>query len=72
MASACWLRVLLEVSARIDGNALNKIQVFETDTSKLHLGLVDAEYTTLVRSVSAILHNAWPISAKRPIKAFEG
>ena len=56
----------------IDGNALSKIRVFETDTSKPHLGLADAEYTTLVRSVSAILHNAWPMSGKRPIKAFEG
>ena len=56
----------------IDGNALRKLRAIETDTSKPHLGLADAEYATLVRSVSAILHNAWPMSGKRPIKAFEG
>ena len=56
----------------LDGNALVKLQVFETDTAKPNLGLADAEYATLVRSVSAILHNAWPMSGKRPIKGFEG
>ena len=56
----------------VDGNALEKLQVFETDTAKPKLGFADAEYATLIHSVSAILHNAWPMSGKRPIKGFEG
>ena len=56
----------------LNGNALGKLQVFETDTAKPNLGLADADYATLVRSVSAILHNAWPMSGTRPIKGFEG
>ena len=57
---------------KLDSKALSKLQVFETDTAKPNLGLADAEYATLIQSVSAILHNAWPMSGKRPIKGFEG
>ena len=56
----------------LEGNAQGKLQVFETDTAKPNLGLADTDYATLVQSVSAILHNAWPMSGTRPIRGFEG
>ncbi|KAI1502205.1 putative polyketide synthase, partial [Biscogniauxia marginata] len=56
----------------LDSDALGKLQVLETDTAKPKLGLGEADYAALVRSVTAILHNAWPMSGKRPIKGFEG
>ena len=56
----------------LDSLALNKLQVLEADTAKPRLGLADADYERLVGSVTAVLHNAWPMSGKRPIKGFEG
>lgn len=56
----------------LDGNALGKLRVLETDSVKPKLGLSDAVYASLVQDVSAILHNAWPMSGKRAIKGFEG
>lgn len=56
----------------LDSFAFNKVQVLEADTAKPRLGLADADYERLVGSITAILHNAWPMSGKRPIKGFEG
>ncbi|KAI1134063.1 hypothetical protein F5Y05DRAFT_417605 [Hypoxylon sp. FL0543] len=51
--------------------ALNKLRVLETDTSKPHLGLPADEYSWLVQNGTDIVHNAWPMSGTRPIRAFE-
>nr|ASU91363.1 polyketide synthase [Ramalina conduplicans] len=56
----------------LDSLALSKLQVLEADAAKPRLGLADADYERLVGSVTAVLHNAWPMSGKRPIKGFEG
>ena len=56
----------------LDSLAINKLQVLEADTAKPRLGLADADYERLVGSLTAILHNAWPMSGKRPVKGFEG
>ncbi|KAI1412823.1 hypothetical protein F5Y13DRAFT_190030 [Hypoxylon sp. FL1857] len=56
----------------LDSAALAKLQVIETDTAKPKLGLSDAEYDSLFRSVTGILHNAWPMAGKRSVKGFEG
>ncbi|KAL4865185.1 hypothetical protein BDV12DRAFT_211187 [Aspergillus spectabilis] len=51
--------------------AHKKLRVYGTDTSKPHLGLSDEEYTWLAQHGTHIIHNAWPMSATRPLKAFE-
>ncbi|GKT67239.1 hypothetical protein ColTof3_14578 [Colletotrichum tofieldiae] len=50
---------------------LAKLQVVEADTSKPGLGLPPNDYEQLVRSVTHIVHSAWPMSATRPIRGFE-
>ena len=52
-------------------DALSKLKVFEADTSKPMLGLPSTEYEYLVDNVTHIVHNAWPMSIMRPVKAFE-
>lgn len=56
----------------ITSSGLAKLKVFETDTSKPQLGLGQDDYDSLVRTVTHICHNAWPMNAKRPVKGFEG
>ncbi|KAL3461921.1 hypothetical protein BJX64DRAFT_288875 [Aspergillus heterothallicus] len=51
--------------------AYAKLRVFETDTAKPLLGLTRDVYDQLADSVTHILHNAWPMSGKRPVKGFE-
>ncbi|KAL2813938.1 hypothetical protein BDW59DRAFT_167334 [Aspergillus cavernicola] len=55
----------------VDQALLSKIKVFETDTSKPNLGLSTETYNNLVQTVTHMLHNAWPMSGKRPVKGFE-
>ena len=55
----------------LNSGASSKLKVLETDTSKPMLGLSSVEYTKLVNSTSHIVHNAWPMSLTRPVKAFE-
>ncbi|KAI0915097.1 hypothetical protein F4823DRAFT_570864 [Ustulina deusta] len=56
---------------RLSPGARKKLRVLETDMSKPHLGLPPAEYTWLAQNGTHIVHNAWPMSGTRPIKAFE-
>ncbi|OBT51641.1 Type I Iterative Polyketide synthase (PKS) [Pseudogymnoascus sp. 24MN13] len=48
-----------------------KLLVLQTDSSKPMFGLLKSEYEGLVSSVTHIIHNAWPMSAKRPLAGFE-
>lgn len=48
-----------------------KLVVLQTDTSKPMLGLERAEYEQLVGSATHLIHNAWPMSAKRGLDGFE-
>ncbi|KAL8639261.1 MAG: hypothetical protein Q9228_003690 [Teloschistes exilis] len=49
----------------------HKLQVFQTDSSQARLGLSKSDYDGLVCSVTHLIHNAWPMSAKRPLSGFE-
>ncbi|KAF5549508.1 polyketide synthase [Fusarium mexicanum] len=51
--------------------AREKLRVYGTDASKPHLGLSGQDYAWLVQNGTHIIHNAWPMSATRPVKAFE-
>jgi len=48
-----------------------KLLVFQTDSSLPMFGLPRSEYEGLVSSVTHLIHNAWPMSAKRPLTGFE-
>ncbi|KAI0478554.1 putative polyketide synthase [Xylariaceae sp. FL0804] len=48
-----------------------KLRVHDADTSRPRLGLPDAEYGWLARHGTDIVHNAWPMSGTRPLRAFE-
>jgi hypothetical protein len=47
-----------------------KISAFEVDMTKPFFGLSTSTYNQLVKSVSHIVHNAWPMNAKQPLSAF--
>lgn len=55
----------------VDPDPVSKLKIYETNTAKPMLGLPAAEYQSLVESVTHIIHNAWPMSIKRPIREFE-
>ncbi|KAI9879282.1 MAG: hypothetical protein M1830_009012 [Pleopsidium flavum] len=55
----------------LDEQALLKLKVLEADTAKPSLGLPQDQYEGLLNTVTHILHNAWPMSGKRPLKGFE-
>lgn len=48
-----------------------KLRVLEADTSKPQLGLPRQEYNWLSENGTHVVHNAWPMSGTRPVKAFE-
>jgi thioester reductase-like protein/acyl carrier protein len=48
-----------------------KLLVIQTDSSKPMFGLPAKEYENLVCSVTHLVHNAWPMSAKRALAGFE-
>jgi len=55
----------------LDPTIKSKIQVLQTDSAKPMLGLFSSEYKTLVNSVTHIIHNAWPMTAMRPLSGME-
>jgi thioester reductase-like protein/acyl carrier protein len=48
-----------------------KLLVLQADSSKPMLGLGKEQYDSLLGSVTHLVHNAWPMSAKRPLSGFE-
>ncbi|KAL4738147.1 hypothetical protein BDV11DRAFT_216171 [Aspergillus similis] len=64
-------RSLLEKEIFLSEEAAAKIRVIETDLSKPQLGLSDEEYNHLLNNVTHIVHNAWLMNAKLPLRRFE-
>ncbi|KAJ5641292.1 hypothetical protein N7490_005292 [Penicillium lividum] len=61
-----------EKGLRLDSSdQFSKLRIIETDTSKPQLGLTAERYKDLTGMVTAIVHNAWPMSGARPIRGFE-
>ena len=48
-----------------------KLLVLQTDSAKPRLGLSNSNYKALANSVTHLIHNAWPMSAKRAFAGFE-
>lgn len=55
----------------LSAGARSKLRVLETDTTKPELGLPADEYRWLVQNVTHLVHNAWPMSGTRNLKAFK-
>lgn len=65
-----------EQALRLKGIALNprepsKLRVFQSDTHNPLLGLDRQSYHFLAQNITHIIHNAWPMSMRRPITSFE-
>ncbi|KAK2748181.1 Type I Iterative PKS [Myotisia sp. PD_48] len=55
----------------LNQTALSKLNVFAAQSDKPFLGLQATDYQYLVKNVTCIVHNAWPMSIKRPLTGFE-
>lgn len=55
----------------LSAGALAKLRVFAAKTAELRLGLERADYAQLVSLGTHIVHAAWPMSATRPLRAFD-
>ena len=55
----------------LSADELAKLEMLETDTTKPTLGLPEEIYQGLAKRITHIIHNAWVMSIKRPIKGFE-
>ncbi len=64
-------QALISKGIFISQEGFAKLKVFEANTSKPMLGLPENDYEDLLRSVTHIIHNAWLMSAKLPLKGFE-
>ncbi|EHK98549.1 putative Conidial yellow pigment biosynthesis polyketide synthase [Glarea lozoyensis 74030] len=64
------LRALESRGIHLSSTELAKLSVFGTDCTKPYLGLPNDVYEELTGSVTHILHNAWPMSARRPVEGF--
>ncbi|RGP80519.1 polyketide synthase [Fusarium longipes] len=64
-------KAMRDKGIRFPENLKSKVRIFQTDTSKPKLGLEDSEYKYLIQNATHIVHNAWPMSAKRPLSGFE-
>lgn len=64
-------KAMRERGLRSFDNIRPKLVVLQTDSSKPKFGLSNSEYEGLVSSATHLIHNAWPMSAKRPLAGFE-
>lgn len=65
------LHALASKGIFIPAERLAKLKVFESDISKPMLGLTNNIYEDILNTVTHIIHNAWAMNAKRPLKGFE-
>lgn len=64
-------KAMREKGIRFPETLKHKLFVLQTDSSKSMFGLRKSEYEGLLSSVTHLIHNAWPMSAKRPLAGFE-
>lgn len=64
-------QALMSKGIFVSPEGLAKLRVFETTTVKPTLGLPIDDYENLLKTVTHIVHNAWLMSAKLPLKGFE-
>lgn len=64
-------KAMRDKGIRFPETLMHKLQVLQVDSSEVNLGLSESDYNALADSVTHIIHNAWPMSAKRPLSGFE-
>ena len=64
------LQALESKGINLSHQSLSKIRVFETDLAKPYLGIGRNQYEELCSIVTNIVHSAWPMSGKLPLKGF--
>ncbi|KAI1465201.1 uncharacterized protein F4812DRAFT_466638 [Daldinia caldariorum] len=64
-------KALIKKGIPLSDRAISKLSVFETDMSKPYLGLPIGDYQNIVDKVTHIVHNAWLMNAKYPLRNFE-
>ncbi|KAK4122076.1 ketoacyl-synt-domain-containing protein [Parathielavia appendiculata] len=64
-------KAMREKGIRFPESLMSKLLVLQTDSSKAMLGLSKSQYEGLAKTVTHLIHNAWPMSAKRPLAGFE-
>lgn len=64
-------KAMREKGIRYPESLKHKLLVLQTDTAKPRFGLSDADYEGLIKSVTYLIHNAWPMNAKRALPGFE-
>lgn len=64
-------KAMREKGIRFPEGLKHKLLVLQTDSAKPMLGLPANEYKNLVNTVTHLIHNAWPMSAKRALPGFE-
>ncbi|KAI0845061.1 hypothetical protein F5Y00DRAFT_273309 [Daldinia vernicosa] len=64
-------QALIKKGISLSDRAISKLSVFETDMSKPNLDLPVEDYKNIVNSVTHIIHNAWLMNAKWPLRNFE-
>lgn len=70
-AAARQKKAMKDKGVHFPDHLLPKLRVLQADTSRPRLGLPRAEYDGLAASVTHIIHQAWPMSVKRPLAGFE-
>jgi acyl transferase domain-containing protein/acyl carrier protein/nucleoside-diphosphate-sugar epimerase/SAM-dependent methyltransferase len=64
-------QALISKGIFVTAEGLAKLKVFESDIAKPLLGLPEGVYNYLLETTTHVIHNAWLMSAKRPVKGFE-
>ncbi|KAF5679762.1 polyketide synthase, partial [Fusarium denticulatum] len=66
------IEALRKKGIELTSDALAKLHVLQTDLSHpVRLGLSDEDYCSLIRDATHIIHNAWLMHSKWPVKRFE-
>jgi iterative type I PKS product template protein len=65
------IKAMREKGIRFPDSLKHKLLVVQTDSSAPNLGLDKAVYDKLAREVTHLIHQAWPMSATRPLSGFE-
>ncbi|KAH9904016.1 hypothetical protein F4778DRAFT_770564 [Xylariomycetidae sp. FL2044] len=70
-AEARQYKSMRDKGIRVPDSLKAKFRVFQTDAAKPMLGLARGDYESLAGSVTHLIHNAWPMTVKRPLSGFE-
>ncbi|KAE8825964.1 hypothetical protein PTNB85_08909 [Pyrenophora teres f. teres] len=65
------IQAMRDKGIRFPDDLKHKLLVLQTDTSSARLGLTQAQYDDLAASVTHLVHQAWPMSATRPLSGFK-